>query len=99
MSIFTPPGPNLATAAPGESFHVRRIHFGLVRDRCADLGMREGDLLRCLRVTAGEVVVEFPEGHTTALELDYARFVEVAEPSANRMDPDRRVRRRRRELA
>lgn len=80
MAIFTAPTRSMAAASPGERFRVRRIHFGLVRDRCSELGIREGDVLRCLRSSAHEVVVQFPERHTAALELDYARFVELADP-------------------
>lgn len=67
----------LATAEPGDTVRIRRIHFEVVRDLCRELGIREGDELRCLRRTANQVVVEFPECHTVALEPQYAQFVEV----------------------
>lgn len=77
----TPPAiRSLADARPGERVGIRRIHFDEVRFRCAELGIREGETLRCLRHTAGEVVVEFPECHTTALEARLACFVELAAP-------------------
>lgn len=86
MSHFTIPDRSLAAAAPGERFLIKRIHFALVRDRCSELGIREGEVLRCLRNTAKEVVVEFPQRHTTALEIHYARFVELRDADTESLD-------------
>lgn len=86
MTHFTIPDRSLAAAVPGERFQIKRIHFGLVRERCSELGIREGEVLRCVRNTAKEVVVEFPQRHTTALEMHYARFVELRDADAGGLD-------------
>jgi len=62
---------------PEHSFTVRRIFFGLVRDRCLDMGLREGQRIRCIDRTSDEVVIERTDGSMQRLELPYAWFIEV----------------------
>lgn len=68
---------SLATAEPGIEVRVRRIHFGMVRDRCAELGLHEGTSVRCLRHTSEEVVIRSGQRGPVTLEHHYARFVEL----------------------
>ena len=71
------PEHSLATAEPGVEVRVRRIHFGMVRDRCAELGLHEGTSVRCLRHTPEEVVLRAGRRGPVTLEHHYARFVEL----------------------
>ncbi len=61
-----------------QTLRVRRILFGLVRDRCYDLGIREGQELRCRSRTPHEVHLELEGGGVRSLDLAYAWFVGVA---------------------
>lgn len=72
-----PPPQNLAEARPGERVRIRKVHVSANREHCAELGIREGEDLLCLRQTPAQVVVQFPECHTAALERGRARFVEL----------------------
>lgn len=65
----------------GRTYAIRRIVFDLVKNRCAELGLGEGETVRCRRRDHENVVVELSDGTVRALELTYARFVEV-EPTS-----------------
>ena len=56
---------------------VRRIAIGIVRDRCFELGLREGQRIVCRRRSRDLVTVELPGGEIRTLELAYAWFVQV----------------------
>ena len=56
---------------------VRRILFGMVRDRCHDLGLDEGTEFRCRGRTADGVAVELCGTGIRSLEFSYAWFVQV----------------------
>ena len=62
---------------PGQRVRVKKILFGLVRDRCLEAGLEEGLELRYRSRTADQVVVELPDGQVRDLELPYAWFVQV----------------------
>jgi hypothetical protein len=59
------------------TYRVRRVVFGLVRDRCLRLGIEEGMDIRCLRRTREFVTIELPDGSFRELELAFAWFVPV----------------------
>jgi len=63
------------------SFRVRRILFELVRDRCAEMGLCEGEEFRCRGRSSEEVAIQLPNGQLHDLEVTYAWFVQV-EPVA-----------------
>lgn len=69
----------------GRSYHIRRIVFDLVKDRCAELGLKEGETVRCRKRDHRNVVVELSDGAMRSLELTYARFVQV-EPTSGGPD-------------
>ncbi|HEX6134465.1 MAG TPA: FeoA domain-containing protein [Longimicrobiales bacterium] len=74
----------LASLAPGESGTVSQIVFGALRALCDDLGIREGDAVRCRAGTAGVLILDTEDGHTVSLARDWARFIRlgtVAAPS------------------
>lgn len=62
---------------PDRFFKVRTIIFGLVRDRCHDLGLLEGQEIRCIDRTPERVVFQRADGLRQELELPYAWFIEV----------------------
>lgn len=58
-------------------YRIRKILFGMVQDHCHELGMREGDTVRCLRKDAQELEVRLATGTVMHLPNEYAWFVEV----------------------
>lgn len=58
-------------------YRIRRILFGMVEDHCHELGLFEGDTVRCLRRDAGELEVRLATGTIRRLPTEYAWFVEV----------------------
>lgn len=52
---------------PRRVFRVRDIVFSMVRDRCREIGLREGDLIRCVRRTSDGVEVKLPSGQVTTV--------------------------------
>lgn len=73
---------SLAATCTGEAILIRRILFGTLRTYCADLGLREGDVLRCRAGTASHLLLQTPAGRTITLERDWARFIQVSAPAA-----------------
>lgn len=69
--------PTLATAEAGQCVRVTAFLSETVRHRCAELGIREGDLMVCRDQTPGAVTLELPEGHSIALERPGAALVQV----------------------
>lgn len=83
------PARTLHTLAAGETVRVRGILFERLRQKCAALGLEEGQLVTC-RV-AGDVWLILDvdvggESHPVLLERDWARFVGV-EPVAATPNP------------
>jgi hypothetical protein len=58
-------------------FGVGRIRLGMVMNRCWEIGLREGQEIRCRHRSKEEVTIELPGGEVRSLELPYAWFVEV----------------------
>jgi hypothetical protein len=79
---------------PLSTVEVRRILFGLVRDRCADIGLREGERIRCHHRDGDNVTVEMPSGTLANLELSYAWFIEVTPVSRPKQAGSMRARSR-----
>jgi hypothetical protein len=77
---------SLAAADRGELVEIRRILFGALRELCADLGLREGDLVRCRACTPSQFLLETQAGRVVALDRDWARFIQiVGQPAASSM--------------
>jgi hypothetical protein len=71
---------SLATVVPGtgQRYHVRRILFEEVRERCTRLGIAEGMPVVCRARSAGTVHIELPgDGASRHLPLRHAWFVQV----------------------
>jgi hypothetical protein len=73
---------SLAATATGEAVEIRRILFDVLRILCADLGVREGDVVRCRADTPSHLLLETASGRTVTLERDWARFIQVSPPSS-----------------
>ncbi len=69
---------SLAAADTGEAIEIRRILFGALRNLCADLGLHEGEVVRCRACTPSQLLLETPAGRVVALERDWARFIQIA---------------------
>lgn len=67
----------LSAASPDREYRIRRFLFGMVRDRCWSLGLREGAAVRCRARRKGGVRLELDDGRRVTLEEPYARFVEL----------------------
>lgn len=68
---------SLAEVGPDRTVAVRRILFECVRDRCAELGLTEGDRLRVGERDGRRVVVRAGDGRVVGCPVELARFVEV----------------------
>ena len=71
---------SLAATRTGEAVEIQRILFEALRGLCADLGVHEGDVVRCRAGTPSHLLLETPAGRTIALERDWARFIQVSSP-------------------
>ncbi|HEX7089061.1 MAG TPA: FeoA domain-containing protein [Longimicrobiales bacterium] len=80
---------SLAATASGEAVEIKRILFEALRELCADLGVREGDLVRCRAETPSQLLLETPTGRTVALARDWARFIQVVSPGPAALTPRR----------
>ena len=69
---------SLASAAAGEPLRVQTILFDSLRHACRELGVHEGDLVRCRRGTGSQLVLETDAGRTVALQREWARFIQVS---------------------
>lgn len=69
---------SLAATRTGDCVEIRRILFGALRDLCSDLGLFEGQWVRCRADTASQLMLETTDGRTVALQRDWARFIQVA---------------------
>jgi Fe2+ transport system protein FeoA len=67
----------LADATPRQRLRVRRIRGTPASRRCRELGLVPGAIITWLRFEGGKIVVRFPEGHTTAVEVGIAPLIEV----------------------
>lgn len=72
----------LATLRPGESGRVVSFMYGAVRGLFGDLGIHEGETVRCRAGTGGVIVLDTADGRTVSLARDWARFVELVPADA-----------------
>lgn len=80
--ITAEPVRSLAAARTGDLVEVRRILFGALRNLCADLGVHEGEIVRCRACTRSQLLLETRAGRVVALERDWARFIQIASADA-----------------
>jgi hypothetical protein len=77
---------SLAATAVGEAVEIRSILFEAVRSLCYDLGVREGDIVRCRADGPSHLLLETPRGRTVSLDRDWARFIQVEDPLTDELD-------------
>lgn len=82
MPVRNPRARCLADVGVSETVRVERILFHVLKDLCYDLGVEEGDVVRCRRSSRSFLVLENPAGRTIILEMDWARFIEVGPTEA-----------------
>lgn len=66
-------------ADAGEAVEVREILGERLRAFCHDIGVNEGDVLRCRVNGPTHKIMVTASGRTIVLEQDWARFIEVGE--------------------
>jgi hypothetical protein len=67
----------LASLAPGDSGTVESFLFGSLRSLCNDLGIRQGETVRCRAGTAGVLILDTQDGHIVSVARDWARFIRL----------------------
>lgn len=67
-------------------YRIRRILFGIVEDRCRELGILEGQVVRRGRKDDDTVEIHLSNGEVRALEAPCAWFIEV-EPAVGAAEP------------
>jgi hypothetical protein len=77
MSV-APATQSLAATKTGDVVEIRRILFEALRRHCSDLGVHEGDTVRCRSGSASQIMLETNLGRVVAIERDWARFIQVA---------------------
>jgi hypothetical protein len=73
----TLPSRTLASLAPGDSGMIESFLFGALQSLCDDLGIRQGEIVRCRAGTAGVLILDTQDGHTVSVARDWARFIRV----------------------
>jgi hypothetical protein len=81
---------SLATMRDGETRVVEHILFDLTRARCAALGIREGDRIRCRLATVSQLYVETDAGRIVTIDRDWGSFIQVSAPLADVSAPTTR---------
>lgn len=72
---------SLASLEPGDEAVIDTIYFGSLRSLCGDIGIHEGDAVRCRGGTAGVLLLVTAEGRTVSLARDWARYIRVTAPA------------------
>lgn len=67
----------LANARPGLRYRICDLAFSMVRDRCRDLGLEQGQDVTCIEAGRWSICLERLDGRRVNLERDYAWFVQV----------------------
>ncbi|MEX2283409.1 MAG: hypothetical protein WEE89_13080 [Gemmatimonadota bacterium] len=75
------PTPNnsisLAAIEPNQVVKIEKLLFASLERLCADLGLREGDLVRCRASSTRRLYLSTVDARTVAIDRDQARFVQV----------------------
>lgn len=80
-AVGSRPVRSLAAIGPGETVVVRCILFDSLRSLCAELDLREGDIVSCRATTPTQLLLEKPNGQGITLRRDRARFIQVSQPA------------------
>lgn len=77
----------LATAGPGRWVVVQHIVLGTVERQCQRVGIREGDVLRCVTRGNATLLLEDTAGKKKRISRSYAWFIGTGEPSQGPVSP------------
>jgi hypothetical protein len=77
LGAVGPASRTLATLHPGESGTVGPIIFDALRALCGDIGIHEGDGVRCRAGTAAVLVLDTDSGRTVSMARDWARYIRL----------------------
>jgi hypothetical protein len=78
MRAASAPAPRtLASLAPGDSGTVESFLFGALQALCDDLGIRQGETVRCRAGTAGVLILDTQDGRTVSVARDWAHFIRI----------------------
>lgn len=80
-AVESRPVRSLAGIGPGETVVVRCILFDSLRSLCAELDLREGDIVSCRTATPAQLLLETANGQGITLHRDLARFIQVSRPA------------------
>ena len=69
---------SLTTVTPGSAVEVREILGEGLRAFCHEIGINEGEVLRCRADGATHKIMVTASGRTIVIEQDYARFINVS---------------------
>lgn len=69
------------------SYRIRRILFGMVQDHCRELGLFEGDTVRCRGRDRRGLELQLSSGSVRRIAIEYAWFIEVEEAGLARNEP------------
>lgn len=77
MEAAPRPGRTLASLSPGDSGIIQSFVFGSLRTLCGDLGIRQGETVRCRAGTGGVLILDTQDGHIVSVARDWARFIRL----------------------
>lgn len=72
---------SLDAVRAGDTVQVARIPFFTLAKVCQDLGIGEGDVLRCRAEGRMHIVLENGAGRTVVLERGWSRYIGVTDDS------------------
>jgi hypothetical protein len=78
LGAINPRNRTLASLRPGESGTVDGFIFDALRSLCRDIGIREGEGVRCRAGTGGVLLLDTADGRTISMARDWARFVRLS---------------------
>jgi hypothetical protein len=81
IRIAAEPALSLSEVRPHDSIRIERILYESLRDRCAGIGLHEGDQLRCRQTSSLYLLLETETGRSLMLDQDWARFIRVRRTS------------------
>jgi hypothetical protein len=68
---------SLAEIRAQQTARVHTILFSTLKNECNDIGLYEGDVIRCRAASPTTLVLENRAGRTLILDQDWARFIAV----------------------
>jgi hypothetical protein len=69
----------LSGIGAGDVVRIETILAAPLRSLCADIGLNEGDVVRCRNATLALLLLESPQGHIVALARDRSRLIRVSD--------------------